>query len=453
MATRDLTTGKPTSGLIRFAIPLILGNMFQQLYNLVDTIVVGRYCGAGALAAVGASNPILQLFICISVGGGIGSTVIIGQLYGARQFGRMMTAIKTAIITFFVIASVLMIAGISLHRPILAFMNTPENVFDDAALYMRIYFYGFLFMMMFNIFNGVFNALGDSKKPLIFLAISSVMNIFLNIFFITRLGMTVDGVAWATVISQGFAVVLTLIVLIVKLRRLVSDKGLADSPKRSIWFDSKLMTTIFKVAGPSMIQQGIIAFGLVAIQSVVNSFGDIAMAGYFASNKIDMMAILPMSNIGNAVSTFTAQNIGAKKIERVKEGLKAAITFAVVAGLCIAAILFIFGKPLVGVFVTGEGAADVIAEGARYLKISSAFYFLFGGMNSFCGVLRGAGDMKGFLVAYLINFGGRVILVFTIAAKVGLFMVAWCTVITWLLSLIYAAIWYRTGHWKKLTLI
>ena len=453
MATRDLTNCKPASGLIRFAIPLILGNMFQQLYNLVDTIVVGRYCGAGALAAVGASNPILQLFTCISVGGGIGASVIIGQLYGARQIGRMMTAIKTAIITFFVIASVLMIAGITLHRPILAFMRTPDNVFDDAALYMRIYFYGFMFTMMFNIFNAVFNALGDSKKPLIFLAVSSVLNIFLNIYFITQLGMTVDGVAWATVISQGVAVVLTLIVLVFKLRRLVSDSGLADSPKRSIWFDAKIMTTIFKVAGPSMIQQGIVAFGLLAIQSVVNGFGDIAMAGYVAANKIDLMAILPMSNMGNAVSTFTAQNIGAKKTERIPKGLKAGLIAVVVSGLCIAAILFVFGNALVGIFVQGEGAEEVIAQGARYLKISSGFYFLFGGMNSFCGVLRGAGDMKGFLTAYLINFGGRVILVFAIAAKVGLYMVAWCTVISWVLALVYAAIWYKTGRWKKLTLI
>ena len=460
MATRDLTTCRPASGLIRFAIPLILGNMFQQLYNLVDTVVVGNYCGPGALAAVGASNPVLQLFTCISVGGGIGASVIIGQMYGARQFRRMMTAIKTAVITFFVIGAVLMTVGIVFHRPILAFMRTPDNVLDDSALYMRIYFYGFLFTMMFNIFNAVFNAMGDSKKPLLFLAVSSVLNIFLNIYFITRLGMTVDGVAWATVISQGIAVILTLIVLIRKLKKFAAGNDTpggchAGTAKAggSMWFDAHLMKTIFKVAGPSIIQQSIVALGLLAIQSVINGFGDIAMAGYVAANKIDLMAILPMSNMGNAVSTFTAQNIGAKKIERIPQGLKAGLMAVVVSGLCIAAILFIFGSPLVGLFVKGEGAAEVIAEGARYLKISSGFYFVFGAMNSFCGVLRGAGDMKGFLVAYLINFGGRVGLVFALAAGVGLYMVAWCTVISWALALVYAAIWYKTGRWKTLSLI
>ena len=459
MAVRDLTTCKPASGLIRFAIPLILGNMFQQLYNLVDTVIVGNYCGPGALAAVGASNPVLQLFTCISVGGGIGASVIIGQMYGARQFRRMMTAIKTAVVTFFVIGAVLMTVGIVFHRPILAFMRTPENVLDDSALYMRIYFYGFLFTMMFNIFNAVFNAMGDSKKPLLFLAVSSVLNIFLNIYFITQLGMTVDGVAWATVISQGVAVILTLIVLIRKLKKFEEGKDVeggspvASATKGSAWFDTHLMKTIFKVAGPSIIQQSIVALGLLAIQSVINGFGDIAMAGYVAANKIDLMAILPMSNMGNAVSTFTAQNIGARKIERIPQGLKAGLMAVVVSGLCIAAILFIFGSPLVGLFVKGEGAADVIAEGARYLKISSGFYFVFGAMNSFCGVLRGAGDMKGFLIAYLINFGGRVGLVFAFAAGVGLYMVAWCTVISWALALVYAAIWYKTDHWKTLTLI
>ncbi len=459
MAVRDLTTCKPASGLIRFAIPLILGNMFQQLYNLVDTVIVGNYCGPGALAAVGASNPVLQLFTCISVGGGIGASVIIGQMYGARQFRRMMTAIKTAVVTFFVIGAVLMTVGIVFHRPILAFMRTPENVLDDSALYMRIYFYGFLFTMMFNIFNAVFNAMGDSKKTLLFLAVSSVLNIFLNIYFITQLGMTVDGVAWATVISQGVAVILTLIVLIRKLKKFEVGKDAesgspaASATKGRAWFDTHLMKTIFKVAGPSIIQQSIVALGLLAIQSVINGFGDIAMAGYVAANKIDLMAILPMSNMGNAVSTFTAQNIGARKIERIPQGLKAGLMAVVVSGLCIAAILFIFGSPLVGLFVKGEGAADVIAEGARYLKISSGFYFVFGAMNSFCGVLRGAGDMKGFLIAYLINFGGRVGLVFAFAAGVGLYMVAWCTVISWALALVYAAIWYKTDHWKTLTLI
>ena len=443
---RDLTTCKPASGMIKFAIPLILGNMFQQLYNLVDTIIVGKYCGTGALAAVGASGAVIHLFVCISIGGGIGSSVIIAQMFGARRYGRMMTAIKTACVSFLVIGAVLMTAGIFLNRPILSLMNTPDDIMDAAALYMRIYFYGFLFMMMFNIFNAVFNALGDSKKPLIFLAISSILNIFLNIYFITQLGMTVDGVAWATVISQGIAVVVTLIVLVVKLRRM-------NISQPSAWFEGKICRTIFKVAGPSILQQSIVSIGLLLLQSVVNGFGSIAIAGYTAANKIDLMAILPMTNMGNAVSTFTAQNIGAGKKERVPQGLRAGVTAVVITGLCIAGLLFVFGRWLVGLFVSGENAAAVVEEGARYLQISSCFYFVFGAMNSFCGVLRGAGDMKSFLIAYLSNFAVRVILAFLIAAHVGLYMMAWVTVIGWACSLVVAVLFYRSGKWKEKALI
>ena len=446
MATRDLTTCKPASGLIRFAVPLILGNMFQQLYNLVDTIVVGNYCGRHALAAVGASAPVTTLFICISVGGGIGSSVIIAQMYGARKMGRMMTAIKTACTVFFIIGAVLMAAGIFLNKIILGWLNTPADIIDDAALYMRIYFYGFLFMMMFNVFNAVFNALGDSRKPLIFLTASSILNIFLNIYFITKLGMTVDGVAWATVISQGLAVIATVIVLVVKLRRM-------NITEPSKWFEGKVCRTIFKVAGPTILQQSVVAVGLLLMQSVINGFGSIAVAGYTAANKIDLMAILPMTNMGNAVSTFTAQNIGAGKKERIPQGLRAGLIAVVVTGLVIAALLVVFGNALVGLFVSGEGAEAVIEEGARYLKISSIFYFIFGAMNSLSGVLRGSGDMPRFLATTMTNFGVRIILSFTVAAHMGLYMVAWSTVIGWVVSFVLAAIFYRSGKWMKKELI
>jgi putative MATE family efflux protein len=300
--------------------------------------------------------------------------------------------------------------------------------------------------MMFNVFNAVFNALGDSRKPLIFLTASSILNIFLNIYFITKLGMTVDGVAWATVISQGLAVIATVIVLVVKLRRM-------NITEPSKWFEGKVCRTIFRVAGPTILQQSVVAVGLLLMQSVINGFGSIAVAGYTAANKIDLMAILPMTNMGNAVSTFTAQNIGAGKKERVPQGLKAGLIAVVVTGLVIAALLVVFGNALVGLFVSGEGAEAVIEEGARYLKISSIFYFIFGAMNSLSGVLRGSGDMPRFLATTMTNFGVRIILSFTVAAHMGLYMVAWSTVIGWVVSFVLAAIFYRSGKWMKKELI
>ena len=443
---KDLTTCKPTSGLIKFAVPMILGNVFQQLYNLIDAIIVGNYVGPNALAAVGASSIIILLFTCVSIGGSIGSSVVISQLFGARRMGEMMTTIKTVIITFFCAGAVLMLIGVFLSRAILELLKTPFDVIDDAALYMRIYFYGFLFTMMFNVFNSVFNATGDSKKPLIFLGISSVLNVGLNIYFVARLGMGVAGVAWATFISQGVAVTVTLIVLIIKL------KGM-NITEPSRLFDTKLLKTVCRVAVPSSIQQSIVAIGLVCLQSIINDFGSVSLAGFTAAAKIDNLAIIPMSNMGNAVATFTAQNIGAKKLERVPKGLKAGFLTVVGIGLCIALLLFIFGPALISLFVSGEGSDKVIEAGTSFLRISSAFYFMFGSMNCFAGILRGSGDMKSFLICYAINFGARLIFAFTVAAGRGLYLVAWATVIGWTCGFIFALLRYRTGKWKTQKLI
>lgn len=443
----NLTEGSPAKAIIGFSLPLILGNVFQQLYNLVDSIIVGNYVGPDALAAVGASSTLTMLFVALATGGSIGASIVISQMFGAGQIGRMKTAVNTAAISFFALSAVLMAAGILFHKRLLVLLGTPPGLMEDAALYLRVYFFGFVFLFMFNASNAVFNALGDSKKPLIFLMIASALNVGLNMLFVIRYNMGVGGVAWATFISQGVSVLLSMPVLLHKLRRM-------ESQERPALFDRAVLSKICRVALPSTLQQSIVSIGLICLQSVVNGFGPSAMAGYTAAGRIDSVTILPMGAMGTAVSTFTAQNIGAKKIDRIPKGYAAAIKMALIIGLAVAALLFLFGGALVGLFVADNlENAEVIAIGTQYLRVSSAFYFLFGIMNSHSGVLRGAGDMAGFLSCYLANFAFRVIVAFTLVRAIGMNAMAWSNVMGWTLGLAVAYFRYRGGKWKTRSLV
>lgn len=445
--SKNLTEGSPAKAIIGFSLPLILGNVFQQLYNLVDSIIVGNYVGPDALAAVGASSTLTMLFVALATGGSIGASIVISQMFGAGQIRRMKSAVNTALISFFVLSLVLMAIGILLHRQLLVLLGTPPELMEDAALYLRVYFFCFVFLFMFNAFNAVFNALGDSKKPLIFLIIASFLNIGLNMLFVIKFNMGVGGVAWATFISQGISVLLLMPVLLLKLRGM-STEG------RPTLFNRAILGKICRVAGPSTLQQSIVSIGLICLQSVVNGFGPSAMAGYAAAGRVDSVTVLPMVAMGTAVSTFTAQNIGAKKLDRIPKGYIAAIKMALVIGLAVAALLFLFGGALVGLFVADNiENAEVIAIGTQYLRVSSAFYFLFGLMNTHSGVLRGAGDMFGFIMCYIANFSFRVIAAFTLVRAIGMGAMAWSNAIGWILGLAFAYYRYRSGKWRTSSLI
>ena len=360
----DMINGNPTTSLIAFTLPVILGNLFQQLYNIVDSVVVGRCVGEEALAAVGTSSSITFLFIAIATGLSIGSGVVISQLFGAQEYKRMKTSIYTSIVSIVAISSVLMIVGVLMHMQILRIMNTPAQVMDDAAVYLKIYFYGLVFLFLYNVTNAVFNALGRSKIPLVFLTFSSVLNIVLDLVFVIRYHMGVAGVAWATLISQALSALGSLIVLL----RLVSK---FRTEERASVFHYEDLRRIGTVALPSMIQQSIVSVGIVCVQSLVNSFGSVVMAGYAAASKIDNIAINPMVNIGNAVSTFTAQNIGAGKVERVKQGYRAGILMNAVICTILLGIVVIFGRSVIGMFMDGGTANGSIEIGVEYIRAVS----------------------------------------------------------------------------------
>lgn len=388
---RDMTVGSPSKILVAFALPMILGNVFQQLYNIVDSVVVGNFVGSDALAAVGASYSVTFLFAAVATGASIGCSVVISQFYGAKRITEMKSSVFTALTSMMTLSALLLLAGLLLARPLLLLMRTPANIFADADAYRRIYVAAVPFMFLYNTSTSAFNALGDSRTPLWLLMLSSITNIFLDLLFVIRFGMGVPGVAWATLIAQAAASLLAFFML---LRRLAKMEC-GEKPRI---FAFERLRHICRVAVPSIIQQSIFLLGTLLVQALVNGYGSDVIAGHTTATKIDSIAFMPMLNVGNAVSSFAAQNIGAAKAERVGKGLRAAVVMSALIGGATTALLWGFGPQFVGLFVDSSANTAVIAAGVEYLTVVSLFYAAMGIMCNFNGVLRDAGDMKAMYV-------------------------------------------------------
>ena len=440
----DLTEGSPGKGLLLFALPMILGNLFQQFYNMVDTIIVGKYVGEDALAAVGASYALTTVFVMIAIGGGTGASVVISQYLGAKEGGKMKTAISTAIITFLGTSIVLGMFGILANRRILAALSTPDNIMEEAALYLRIYFTGLPFLFMYNILAAIFNSLGDSRTSLYFLIFSSVLNIFLDLFAVRVLSMGVAGVAVATVMAQGIAAVLSFFVLMKRL------KGYDGKRKP---FDVPILGNMVKVAIPSIIQQSIVSVGMLLVQSVVNGFGSSVLAGYTGGMRLESICVVPMISMGNAVSTFTAQNIGAKKIERVKQGYRASYFIVGAFAVVICAVLLLFKNPLILMFLEENAGGEAFDTGVSYLSFIAYFFVFLGLKASTDGVLRGAGDVFVFTAANLVNLAIRVSFAFMMAPVLGVQAVWFAVPIGWTVNYVISGLRYLTGRWSRKKLV
>ena len=377
----SMVTGNPTRALIAFTLPMVGGNLFQQFYNIVDSIIVGNVVGEDALAAVGASTAITMLFVMIAIGTGIGCSVVISQLFGANKLAEMKTAISTALLSILGFSIFLSLLGMFINKSILRLMGTPDNIFQDASAYLQIYFYGFVFLFLYNAFSAIFNALGDSTKPLLFLMFSSVLNIGLDLYFVAVLHMGVEGAAWATLISQAISAALSFGFLMRKLKKIETECFEK--------YDAGMLKRMITVAIPTVIQQSIVSVGMLLIQSVVNRFGSTFLAGYTAAIKIDGIAITPMVAVGNAASTYVAQNMGAKKLERIGQGYRICLAMAAGIGLFIAVLLHFSGEQLVGLFMDSSTSRGAISIGAQYLSIVSLFYFVMGLMNVSNGSYEG----------------------------------------------------------------
>ena len=399
---KDLTVGKPSKVLWKFCLPLFASIIFQQLYNIADSFVAGKFIGNDALAAVGNSYEITLIFIAFAFGCNIGCSVIVSRLFGAKENEKLKTAVYTTLIASGVLCGVLMLFGLIFAKDLLLLINTPENVLADSKLYLDIYIFGLPFVFYYNVATGIFSALGDSKTPFIFLACSSIANIICDILFVAVFKMGVAGVGWATFMCQGISCLLAIIVVFKRFRK-IETKG-----KIKV-FSFDLLGKIAVIAIPSILQQSFISVGNIIIQSVINGFGAAVMAGYSASVKLNNMVITSLTTLGNGISNYTAQNLGASKPERVKEGYKAGLKMVYLICLPIALVYFFAGKYLVYIFLESP-TGMAIDTGTQFLQIVSPFYLIAATKLVADGVLRGAGKMGKFMIATFTDLILRVVL-------------------------------------------
>ena len=438
---KDLTVGEPQKVLWQFCLPLFGSIIFQQLYNIADSLVAGKFVGENALAAVGNSYEITLIFIAFAFGCNIGCSVIVSQLFGAKQYSEMKTAVYTTLIAGAVLYAVLMAGGLALCRSLLELINTPAEILDDSMLYLNIYILGLPFLFFYNIATGIFSALGDSKTPFIFLAASSTSNIAVDILFVTAFKMGVAGVAWATFLCQGVSCILAILVV---LRRLAGVK----TERRAAIFSWRLLGKISVIAIPSILQQSFISVGNIIIQSVINSFGASVIAGYSASVKLNNLVITSFTTLGNGISNYTAQNIGAQKMERVKEGFRAGLKLVWILCLPLFLAYFFAGRYLVFLFMDNS-TGPAIDTGIQFLRILSPFYFVVSAKLVADGILRGAGLMRNFMIATFTDLILRVALAIGLAKVFGSIGI-WCAwPIGWTVAMCMSVWFYKRGPWNR----
>lgn len=438
---KDLTVGKPEKVLWLFCLPLFGSILFQQLYNIADSFVAGKFIGEHALAAVGNSYEITLIFIAFGFGCNIGCSVVISKLFGGRRYVELKTAVKTTFLATAVLCSVLMLIGLFFCNGLLSIIHTPAEVFDDSKLYLDIYIFSLPFVFFYNIATGIFSALGDSKTPFYFLAVSSTANIAVDILFVNSFHMGVAGVAWATFLCQGVSCVLALIFVYKRLAEIKTEE-------KSALFSWSLFQEIAVIAVPSILQQSFISIGNIMIQSVINSFGAGVMAGYSASVKLNNLVITSFTTLGNGISNYTAQNIGAGKMPRVNEGFKAGLKMVWILCIPLVALYLLAGRPLVHIFMNSP--SDIaVGTGILFLRILSPFYFIISVKLITDGILRGAGLMKQFMIATFSDLILRTALAFILSSAFGSTGI-WCAwPIGWVIGTMLSLYFYGRNFIKK----
>ena len=439
---KDLTVGKPEKVLWRFCIPLFGSVIFQQFYNLADSFVAGKFIGENALASVGNSYEITLIFIAFAFGCNIGCSVIVSQFFGAKNYGEMKTAVYTAMITSAVVCTVLMCLGIGFCDTLLHMIRTPEELFADSKLYLDIYIWGLPFVFFYNIATGIFSALGDSKTPFYFLAASSTVNVAVDVLFVTAFNMGVAGVAWATFLCQGISCLLAVSVVFLRLRKIHADGRISV-------FSVLILKKFLSVAVPSVLQQSFISIGNIIIQGVINGFGAGVIAGYSASVKLNNLVITSFTTLGNGISNYTAQNIGAEKLARVKEGFRAGIKLVWLLSIPLFFAYFFAGKWLLCLFME-DPSALALQTGIAFLRILSPFYFVISAKLVADGILRGSNMMNKFMIAtftdLILRVGLAIVLSRTALGSVGIWS-AWP--IGWTVAAILSIMFYRSGKWNQ----
>lgn len=438
---KDLTVGKPSKVLWSFSVPMFISVVFQQFYSIADSVIAGKYAGEDALAAVGASYPITMIFMAVAVGCNVGCCVVISQLFGAKEFGKMKTAIYTTLTASTAVSVIGTAAGLLLTPSLMTMIRTPENIFADGSLYLKIYIAGFLFLFLYNICTGIFQSLGDSRTPLYFLIGSSIGNVALDYLFVKGFGWGVAGVAWATFIAQGCACILAFWTLTVRIKSIKTEG-------RCSRFSWKMLSKVGRYAVPSILQQSFVSVGNIFVQGIINNFGSSVIAGYSAAIKLNTFTITSISTLSNGLSSYTAQNIGAGKIERIKSGYKAGLRMAVYVIVPFVIAYFFFGEIFMKLFMDSTSEL-ALKTGLMFLRIVSPFYIAVAAKITTDGLLRGAGAMSSFMIATFTDLILRVILSFILSRPFGVTGVWMSWPIGWVASTFVSLGFYFSGQWKN----
>lgn len=439
---KDLTQGKPIETLRKFCLPLFASVIFQQLYNVSDSLIAGKFINEEALAAVGNSYEITLIFLAFAFGLNIGASVIVSQLFGAKRYKDLKSSIYTSFITSLVLCLILMLFGFVFLDHILKLINTPDNILLDTKVYLKVYIYSLPFVFFYNIVAAIFSALGDSKTPFIFLAASSLTNILANIFFVTVLKIGVMGLALATLICQGISCILALLTLHNRLKALKTDGRIKIFSL--VWLNKLSVVTI-----PSILQQSFISVGNIIIQGVINSFGSSVIAGFSCSLKLNSLAVTALATIGNGLSSYTAQNVGAKKYNRVKEGFIASIKLVSIVAIPISFIYFFYGKNLSYMFLDNpQGKAIEVAN--EFLKIVAPFYLVIAIKFAADGILRGSRQMTFFMIATFSDLILRVILAKYLSISLETKGIALAWPIGWTIACILSITFFLKGKLKSI---
>lgn len=435
---KDLTIGNPSTVLWKFCLPLFGSVIFQQLYNIADSLIAGKFIGENALAAVGNSYEITLIFIAFAFGCNMGCSVITSMLYGEKNFERMKTAIYTSILFTVVVCGFLMMIGFLFSENLLNLIHTPDLIFMDSTVYLDIYMLGLPFLFFYNVSNGIFSALGDSKTPFYFLAFSSCSNILVDYLFVRYLKMGVAGVAWATFLCQGVSCILACWVVFNRLRKIKT--------KKVEWFSFSLLKRIVNIALPSTLQQSFVSVGNIIIQSIVNGFGASVIAGFSAATKLNNLVITSFTTIGNGISNYTAQNVGANEYKRVHEGYKAGVKMVWIICIPIVFLYFICSKQLIDLFLENP-SMHVVNSGVSFLKIVSPFYFVISLKLVVDGILRGSSQMSDFMKSTFVDLLLRVLLSIIFSKMFGYIGIWMSWPVGWSVSTMLSNLFYH--KWKK----
>ncbi len=438
----DLTSGKPWKILLRFSLPMLISMIFQQMYNIADSVIAGQLISVDALAAIGAAYPATVLFLAVATGASIGCSVNISLRFGQKDIAGVKSAVYTAFIGLTVLALALTGLGFLVMKPLLRLIGTPTMIFHSSLLYLYVYLAGVLFIFLYNTANAVFNALGDSRTPLVFLIFSSVLNVALDLLFVKFIRCSVMSLAWATLLAQGVSSLLATFTLLHRIHGLKTDQ-----PVR--YFDKSLLPEMASVAVPSICQQSFVSVGIFMVQGIINSLGAVTVAAFAAALKISTFACVLINTLPTALTSYASQNIGAGRIDRVQDGLKVSLWISEIMILLINLLFFACGGQLVGMFVNGSYREEVIAQGALFLHIVAPFYTLVGVKNSCDSVLRGGGAMGQFMATTFADLALRVGFSFLFARLLGFYSICFAYAFGWVFGTLLSAIYYRMGRWKR----